>query len=95
MNIVKCTDCGNEYNDDYPALGRLSQKMDIPLCPLCQVLIEGAEAEEMLAEYAEAAELNRALAEEHMAAFDEVVDTEGTGPLTGTGKEEEKDDRAK
>jgi len=29
---------------------------------------------EMLAEYAEAADLNRALAEEHMEAFNEVVE---------------------
>lgn len=49
MNIVKCAECGNEYDDDYPALGRVSRKMkmDVPICPLCQVLIEEAYLEVM------------------------------------------------
>jgi len=48
-------------------------------CELIALCKEGTEAEEMLGEYAKAAELNRTLAEEHMEAFEEVV-----------GKEEEK-----
>jgi metal-responsive CopG/Arc/MetJ family transcriptional regulator len=35
--------------------------------------LKAREEMEMIAEYAEAAELNRALAEEHMEAFSEVV----------------------
>lgn len=35
--------------------------------------LRAREETEMLAEYAEAAELNRALAEEHMEAFSEIV----------------------
>lgn len=37
------------------------------------IIIPDMEKEEMLAEYAEAAELNRTLAEEHMEAFGEIL----------------------
>jgi len=43
-------------------------------CARARKIILGTEEIEMLAEYTEAAELNRALAEEHMEAFREAIE---------------------